>query len=159
MGSGGPAHRLRQGGRLGTVKLFDATFLLGTFLVVVALVIAFAALTRDSLPIIGVGRGALLAVAVVGMAGCAVAGISQAPILGWTDPMIVLGSALGVIALVIVGAGLFGWAGVLQPIAGFVPTRTGEVDQTVRVAIVALSGMTAVKWVIGVAMAAFVRQS
>src|SRR5512140_529403 len=141
------------------VKLFDATFFLGTFLVVVALVIAYAALTRDSLPIVGVGRGALLAVAIVGMAGCAVAGISQAPVLGWTDPMVILGSALGVIALVILGAGLFGWAGVLEPIAGIVPTRTGEVDQTVRVAIVALSGMIGLKWVIGVAMAAFARQS
>jgi hypothetical protein len=141
------------------VKLFDATFFLGTFLVVVALVIAYAALTRDSLPIVGVGRGALLTVAVVGMAGCAVAGISQAPVLGWTDPMIVLGSVLGVIALVVLGAGLFSWDGVLQPIAGLVPTRTGQVDQTVRVAIVALSGMIAIKWAIGLAMATFARQS
>jgi hypothetical protein len=141
------------------VKPFDSTFFLGTFLVIGALVIAAAALTRDSLPFVGVGRGALLAVAVVGMAGCAVAGISQAPVLGWTDPMIILGTVLGVVALVIVGAGLFGWDGVLQPIAGFVPSRIGQVDQTVRVAIVALSAMIGIKWVIGVAMAVFARPS
>jgi hypothetical protein len=141
------------------VKPFDTTFFLGTLLVVGALAIAAAALTRDSLPFVGVGRGALLAVAIVGMAGCAVAGISQAPVLGWTDPMIILGSVLGVVALVIVGAGLFGWSGVLQPIAGLVPTRSGDVDQTVRVAIVALSAMIGIKWVIGVAMAVFARQS
>ena len=141
------------------MKLFDSTFLLGTFLVIGALAIAVSALTRDSLPIVGVGRGALLAVAIVGMAGCAIAGISQAPVLGWTDPMIVLGSILGVVALVVIGAGLFGWDGVLQPIAGFVPTTTGQVDQTVRVAIVALSAVIGLKWVIGLAMAAFARQS
>jgi len=141
------------------VKLFDTTFLLGTFLVIVALAIAFAALTRDSLPIIGVGRGALLAVAIVGMAGCAVAGISQAPTLGWTDPTIILGTILGVIALVVIGAGLFGWEGVLQPIAGFVPRRAGDVGQTVRVAIFALGAMIGLKWVVAVAMAAFARQA
>jgi hypothetical protein len=141
------------------VKLFDTTFFLGTIMVIVALVIAYAALTRDSLPVIGVGRGALLAVAIVGMAGCAVAGISQAPAIGWTDPVIILGSALGVVTLVVIGAGLFGWHGVLQPIAGFVPARTGAVDQTVRVAIVALSAMVGLKWAIAVAMAAFARQS
>jgi hypothetical protein len=141
------------------VKLFDTTFFLGTFLVIVAVAIAYAALTRDSLPIVGVGRGALLAVAVVGMAGCAVAGISQAPALGWTDPMIVLGSALGVIALVVIGAGLFEWQGVLQPIAGFVPDRAGEASQTVRAAIFALAAMVGLKWLIAVGMAAFARQT
>ena len=141
------------------VKLFDTTFLLGTFLVIVALAIAFAAMTRDSLPIIGVGRGALLAVAIVGMAGCAVAGISQAPTLGWTDPTIILGTILGVIALVVIGAGLFGWEGVLQPIAGFVPRRAGDVGQTVRVANFALGAMIGLKWVVAVAMAAFARQA
>ena len=141
------------------VKLFDARVFLGTLLVVGALVIAYAALTRDSLPIVGIGRGALLAVAVVGMAGCAVAGISQAPVLGWTDPMIILGSVLGVIALVIIGAGLFDWQPVLQPVAGLVPSHTGEASQTVRAAIFALGAMVALKWAIAVAMAAFARQS
>jgi len=53
------------------VKPFDVTFFPGTLLVVATLVIADAALTRDWLPVIGAGRGALLAVAVVGMAACA----------------------------------------------------------------------------------------
>jgi hypothetical protein len=141
------------------VRLFDTTFIVGALLVIAALVIAIAALTRESLPIIGVGRGALVAVAIAGMAGCAVAGISQASSLGWTDTMILLGSVLGVVALLVVAAGLFGWDGVLQPVAGFVPSRAGDVDQTVRVAIAALSAVIGLKWVIGIAMAAFARQS
>ena len=141
------------------VKLFDATFFLGTVLMAATLLIAYAALTRDSLPVIGVGRGALLAVAVVGMAACAVGGISQAPTLGWTDPTIILGSVLGVVALVVLGAGLFDWQAVLDPISGFVPSRAGEASQTVRVAIVALAGVVGIKWVIAVGMAALARQS
>ena len=66
------------------VKLFDATFMLGTVLVVLAVGIAVAAITREDLPLVGTGVGALIAVAVVGMVACAVAGVSQAPIAGWT---------------------------------------------------------------------------
>ena len=139
------------------VKLFDTTFFVGSFLVVAALAVAFLALTRDELPLVGTGVGALVAVAVIGMAGCAVAGISQAPVVGWTAPAIVLGIVLGVVALAVVGAGIFGWDALLQPIAGLVPTRAGETVTTVRIATFALAVLIALKWVVGIAMAATAR--
>jgi hypothetical protein len=138
------------------VKLFDSNFLLGSVLVLAALGVAALALTRDDLPIIGTGVGALLVVAVIGMAGCAVAGISQAPALGWTAPTIILGSALGIVALLIIAAGVFGWGGVLQPIAQLVP---GQVTTSAPAtsAIFALAVLIGVKWLIGIGMAALAR--
>ena len=138
------------------VKLFDTTFFVGSFLVLAALAVAFLALTRDDLPLVGTGVGALLAVAVIGMAGCAVGGISQAPVLGWTAPTIVLGIVLGVVALLIVTAGVFGWTSLLAPIAGFVPGQAAPVS-AVRTAIFALAVLIAVKWAIAIGMAASAR--
>lgn len=80
------------------IKLFDGTFFMGAAFVVAAIVVALMAVTRDSLPIIGTGRGALVAVAVLGIVGCTIGGISQAEPLGWTHPMIILGSLLGIVA-------------------------------------------------------------
>jgi len=137
-------------------KTFDATFLAGSVLVIAALVVAALALTRDELPLVGTGVGALLAVAAIGMAGCAIGGISQAPVVGWTTPTIVLGIVLGAIALVIVAAGAFGWSGILQPIAQFVPGNAATLTPA-RTAVFALAVLIAVKWLIGIAMAATAR--
>jgi hypothetical protein len=138
------------------VRLFDATYLLGTLLVLIALAVAFAAVTRDDLPLVGTGVGALLAVAVIGMAGCAVGGISQAPSVGWTTPTIVVGVVLGAIALLVVAAGVFGWAGVLEPIARFVPGQSVALTAA-RSATFALGVLIALKWVIATGMAAVAR--
>ena len=68
------------------------------------------------------------------MTACAIAGISQAAGglvnppngLGWTHPMIILGSVLGTAALLILAAGLLGWDWVLQPFAPLVPVTLGH---------------------------------
>jgi hypothetical protein len=140
------------------VKLFDFTFFAGTFFVAVALAIAVLAAIGTDLPWIGNGRGALLAVAVVGMTGCAIGGISQAPAIGWGHPGAIVGIVLGVIALAVIAAGLFGWEGVLQPVAGLVRAEaTNGVAQTTRVAIVALAGLITLKWLVAVVMATYAR--
>jgi hypothetical protein len=138
------------------VKLFDTTFLTGSALVLLALGVAFLAITRDQLPIIGTGVGALLAVAAIGMAGCAVGGISQAPALGWTAPTIVFGTVLGLVAILIIAAGVFGWTPVLEPIARFVPGQAA-VATPVTTAIFALAVLIAVKWVVAIGMAVAAR--
>jgi|RhiMetdeSRZDD1v2_1073273.scaffolds.fasta_scaffold148800_1 hypothetical protein len=138
------------------VKLFDTTFLTGSALVLLALAVAFLAITRDQLPIVGTGVGALLAVAVIGMAGCAVGGISQAPALGWTAPTIVFGTVLGLVAILIVAAGVFGWTPVLEPIARFVPAQAGAATP-VTTAIFALAVLIGVKWVVAIGMAVAAR--
>jgi hypothetical protein len=133
------------------VRLFDSTFLLGSVLVLIALALAVAALMKIDLPVVGAGTGALLAVAVVGMAGCAVGGISQAPTLGWTAPTVLLGTVLGIAALVVIGAGVFGWAPVLEPIARLVPSQLAPLS-TAQVATLGLAALIATKWLIAVGM-------
>jgi hypothetical protein len=135
------------------VKLFDGTFFLGSALVIAALIVATAAIVRDDLPIIGVGVGALLAVGVLGMAGCAVAGISQAPALGWTAPAMVLGTALGLLALLILASGVFGWTSVLAPIAQLLPGGATSAAPATS-AILGLALLIGVKWLIAIVMAA-----
>jgi hypothetical protein len=102
------------------------------------------------LPFIGSGRGALLAVAVLGMAGCSIGGLSRAPALGWSHPFIVIGSILGVVALVVIASGLFEWDGLLRPFAQLVPGQAVAGASTVQLAIVGLAGVIAVKALIGV---------
>jgi leucine-zipper of insertion element IS481 len=154
-----PARALRPVcGGVGMIKLFDGTFLAGTLLVVLALAIAVLAAVGRDLPWIGTGRGALIAVAVVGMAGCAIGGISQAPAIGWTHPVTLIGIVFGIAALTVIAAGLFGWEGVLQPIAGLVPGASGDgSSQTIRTAVVALAGIIAIKWLVAVVLATYAR--
>lgn len=140
------------------IKLFDGTFLLGTFLVAVALAAALVAAGGRALPLVGAGSGALIAVAVIGMAGCAVGGIGQAPAIGWTHPVTLIGIVLGVVALAVIAAGLLGWDALLQPIAGFVPGTTPQgMDETVRVALVTIAGLIAIKWLVAVGLATYAR--
>jgi len=136
------------------VKLFDGTFLAGTLLVALAVAIALLAAAGRELPWVGVGRGALIAVAIVGMAGCAIGGIGQAPSLGWTHPVTIIGILLGIAALAVIGAGLFGWSTVLQPVSGLVPGSTpAGLDETLRVALIALAGVIVIKWLVAVGLA------
>jgi len=129
------------------------SFVLGTVGVAVTLWLAWIALTSESVPIVGTARGALIAIALLGMASCAVAGIGQAPIVGWTHPITIVGIVAGVLALLLVGAGLFGWDALLQPAAGFVPVGASVAATTERVAIGLLAALIAVKWLVGIPLA------
>ncbi len=130
----------------------DGSVLFGSLLVLAAVGTAAAALTMDSLPIVGSGRGALLAIALFGIAGCTVAGISQAPVLGWTSPAVIIGTVLGIAAVAVIGAGLFGWEGLLRPVAQLVPGGAAIAVTTERIAIFWLAVIIGAKWVIGVAL-------
>ena len=129
------------------------SFLLGTAGVIVVVWLAWTALTSESVPVFGTARNALIGVAVVGMAACAVAGIGQAPIIGWTHPITIFGIVVGVLALVIAGAGLFGWDTVVSPVAGLVPVGTAVAATTERLAIGLLAGLIVIKWVVGIPLA------
>jgi hypothetical protein len=134
------------------------SFVLGTAGVVVTMWLAWVALSSESVPIVGTARGALVAVAVVGMAACAVGGIGQAPIIGWTHPLTIFGIVVGVAALLIVGAGLFGWDAVVRPAAGIVPLGTAVAATSERLAIGLLAALIAVKWIAGIPLAWLVSQ-
>jgi hypothetical protein len=135
------------------------SFAVATAGVVLLLWLAWIALTSDSVPVVGTARNALIAIAIVGMAACAIGGIGQAPIMGWTHPLTILGIAVGVLALVIVGAGLFGWDTILSPFAGFVPVGSTLAATSERVAIGLLVGLIVVKWIVGIPWALLGQQA
>ena len=135
-------------------RTFDGPFWLGAALTLATMAIAVGAIVSPSLPVIGNGRGALIAVAVLGLAACMVAGIGQAPTIGWTNPAIVAGSVIGVLALVVIVAGFGVWPGLVQPVGDALTRATGSAALTVeQSAIAALAGIVAVKWVVGLVLA------
>lgn len=134
------------------------SFVLGTAGVAVTLWLAWMALTSDSVPVVGTARGALIAIAIIGMAACAVGGIGQAPTIGWTHPITLFGIVVGVLALAIAGAGLFGWDALVRPVEGVVPIGSGVAATTERLAIGVLAGLIAVKWIVGIPLAVLVGQ-
>lgn len=136
------------------VKGLDGTFLAGGALVVVTLAVAVGAVVSPSLPIIGNGRLALVTVAILGMAACMVGGIGQAPTIGWTNPGVIVGSILGVLALVVIVAGFGVWSSAVQPVGDAVSRLTGAAQVTTeQSAIAALAGIVVVKWIVGVVLA------
>lgn len=142
----------------GTGMPIALAFVLGTAGVIVTLWLAWMALTSESVPVVGSARGALIAIAIVGMAACAVGGIGQAPIIGWTHPITIFGAVVGVLALILAGAGIFGWDALLRPAAGFVPMGSAIAATTERVAIGLLAAVIAVKWVVGIPLALLVNR-
>jgi hypothetical protein len=134
------------------------SFAIGTVGVVITLWLAWMALTTESVPFVGTARAALIAIAIVGMAACAVSGIGQAPIIGWTHPITIFGIVVGVLALVLAGAGIFGWDALLRPAAGVVPLGSAIAATTERLAIGLLAALIAVKWIVGIPLALLVSQ-
>ncbi len=71
--------------------------------------LVFLILTGRDVPVVGNGSGALLALGIIGMAMCTLSGIgSVQSTLGWTHPLTIIGSILGVAALLVVVLPLLG---------------------------------------------------
>jgi hypothetical protein len=71
--------------------------------------LVFMILTGRDVPIVGNGAGALLALGVIGIAMCTLSGIGSVQgTLSWTHPLTIVGSILGVAALLVVALPLFG---------------------------------------------------
>jgi hypothetical protein len=74
-----------------------------------AAALVFMVLTGRDVPIVGNGAGALLALGLIGIAMCTLGGIGPAQsTLGWTHPLTIIGSILGVLALLMVALPLLG---------------------------------------------------
>ena len=126
--------------------------LLGGVLVLAASAVALGSLTGWPSPKVGAGRGALLLVAALGTSGCVVVGMSQAtqPI----DPLsAVVQSALWIMVLGAVGAGLFGWDGLLRPLARVVPGGALIDATTTQLAVAAVAALFVVKYLINLGFA------
>lgn len=86
-----------------TTSSLTAGDVLTAVLGLVAAVMVFFVLTGRSLPLIADDRAALLALGVVGFLMCTLGGIGKVQAtLGWTHPITIAGSILGVVAMLIV---------------------------------------------------------
>jgi hypothetical protein len=71
--------------------------------------LVFLVLTGRDVPIVGSGAGALLALGIIGVAMCSLGGIGPTQsALGWTHPLTIIGSILGLLALLVVALPLLG---------------------------------------------------
>ena len=71
--------------------------------------LVFMILTGRDVPIVGNGAGALVALGLIGIAMCTLSGIGSVQgTLGWTHPLTIIGSILGVLALLVVVLPLLG---------------------------------------------------
>jgi hypothetical protein len=71
--------------------------------------LVFLILTGRDVPIVGNGAGALVALGIIGIAMCTLGGIGTAQsTLGWTHPLTIIGSILGVAALLVIVLPLLG---------------------------------------------------
>jgi hypothetical protein len=140
------------------LRAFDGSFWAGTAFVAVALAIVAAVATSTPVPVLGSGRLALLAVGALGLAACMSVGSGTAVVDGKTvfdvtAPATLVGTAFGLLSFAIVVVGLIGFEPILRPVGQFLPgaVATGE-GAVQRIAIVALGGVIAAKWLIGLAL-------
>ncbi len=86
---------------------FSGNYLLAAILGILAVALVFLFVTGRPIPLISGDRAAFIALAVIGLAMCATGGIGTAVgQYGWTHPITIIGSLLGVLALGLVGATL-----------------------------------------------------
>jgi hypothetical protein len=85
----------------------DSIISLALSLLAAALVLMV--LTERDVPIVGNGVGALLALGLIGVTICTLIGLGPArSALGWTHPLTIVGSILGVLAVLMVALPLLG---------------------------------------------------
>ena len=110
-----------------------------------AAIIVIAALNDSSLPIIGAGRGALIALWVIASIMCGQGIASMRGRFGGRAFMV--GAPFGLLALALILSALFGWSLLLQPIANAM-AGSGPAVSLDRAAIVGVGAIMVVKWAI-----------
>lgn len=121
-------------------------FLIANVLGVLAALVVLAVLT-NTIRLVDAGDAtALIALVLLGVGMCALAGISRAPAkLGWTHPVTLSGVVLGVAILALIAANALGGIGVLESFATALGTSVERAE------VLFLAVLMAVKWVIGLA--------
>jgi hypothetical protein len=123
-------------------QAFDASPIVATLFGIPAVVIVVAALNGSSLPVIGSGVGAVVALWFVASLMCARGIMAMKARFGLRSFLI--GGPFGILATFLILSGVFGWSLLLQPIAD----AMGPSVSLQRAAIVAVGAIMVVKWVI-----------
>jgi len=130
----------------GSAPAFNSGPIVATIFGIPAVAIVLAALDDASLPVLGSGVGALLALWVLVSLMCARGIVSMRDRFGAGRSFLV-GAPLGILALAFILSGLFGWSPLLQPIANAM-AGPGAFVSLDRAAIVGVGAVMLVKWAI-----------
>ncbi len=128
----------------GSSPAFNSGPIVATIFGIPAVAIVLAALNDASLPVLGSGVGALLALWVLVSLMCARGIVSMRARFGAARSFLV-GAPLGILALAFILSGLLGWSPLLQPIAD-VMAGPGALVSLDRAAIVGVGAVMLVKW-------------
>jgi hypothetical protein len=123
---------------------FDSGPIVATVFGIPAAVIVVAALDDASLPIVGSGLGALVALWILVSLMCARGIASMRDRFGLARSSLV-GVPLGLLGTAFILSGLFGWTPLLQPIANAM-AGPGQTVSLYRAAIVGVGAIMVVKW-------------
>ena len=120
--------------------------ILATLVGIPAAAIVLAAVNGTSLPIVGDGTGAIIALWILGSIMCAFGIASMRDRFGLAKADLV-GLPLGLLATALLLSGILGWTLLLQPIADAMAGPGGTVSLQ-RAAIVGAGGVMVAKWAI-----------
>jgi hypothetical protein len=136
---------------VGTLGI-NTSSVIGTGLGLIAVVVAVFVFLNRQILFITSDRSGFLALAVIGFAMCAVAGIGNTQAtLGWTHPVTFAGIILGVTALGLVVVVLTGHSGFLTPLGAVFSQGTVTAISGDRLAFYLLAGVILIKWILGYA--------
>jgi hypothetical protein len=121
-----------------------------TALGLIAAVIVWASMANA--PVLGSDRASLIALVVVGFAMCIAAGTTWAPGQFPTSPLSVVAAVAGISTLIVLGAVVFGWGIVIDPIGG-VLFGSGSTAAADKVGVIAVGVLLGFAW-----LAATIRQ-
>lgn len=130
-------------------RIHPGTFI-ATFIGLVIAAIVWATMTSTPIPLLGSDRAALVSVVVLGFAMCITSGWGATGEIP-TGPMSIVAAVAGVSTLLVLGAVVFGWGWVIDPLAGVIyGSGTASAD---KVGVLTVGVLIAVSW-----LAATIRQ-
>ena len=125
--------------------------IVATFIGLVIAAIVWATMANTPIPLLGSDRAALVSVVVLGFAMCITGGLGAAPGQDLTGPLSIVAAVSGIATLVVLGAVVFGWGWIIDPLAGVIyGSGTASAD---KVGVLTAGILIAISW-----LAATVRQ-
>jgi hypothetical protein len=116
--------------------------IVATVLGLLAAAIVWASLAGIPLPMLG-ERGALVALVIVGFAMCATSGWGSTGSIP-SGPLSVIAAVSGILTLVVLGAVIFGWTALIDPVSGvFYGDQSVAAD---KVAVLMVGILLAISW-------------
>jgi len=117
---------------------------IASFIGLVIAAIVFATMTNTPIPLLGSDRAALVTVVALGFAMCVTSGWGAAGALP-NGPLSVVAAIAGILTLVVLGAVVFGWTLIVDPLAGVIYGSTSASAD--KVGVLTVGVLIAISWI------------